>query len=164
MTRKRLHTSLKFIKIDTEAKVGVDNQISNLETDPLVETELEMKGTITTITGIIDPTMEIGLEIIRDRMTEGLPISLMTGIVITDLIIGVEVTTGKTIEVDKTIEVMTLDRDMEIGVKVEIGPETIVMTETEVETEVETEMGRHKTGPEFCQMTKEDQDPGPTLG
>ena len=58
---------------------------------------------------------------------------------------------------------MTLDKDMEIGVKVEIGPETIVMTETEVETEAETEMGRHRTGPELCQMTEEDQDPGTTL-
>ena len=52
-----------------------------------------MKGTITTITGIIDPTMEIGLEIIIDGMTEDLPICLMTGIVITDPIIGIEVTT-----------------------------------------------------------------------
>ena len=88
---------------------------------------------------------------------------LMTGMVITDPIIGVEVTTDKTTEVDKTIEVMTLDRDMEIGVKVEIVLENIVMTETEVETEAETEMGRHRIGQELCQMTEEDQDPGATL-
>ena len=154
---KTPHTSLKFIKTDTDAKVGVDNSIFNLKTNPLVETRVEMKGNITTITGIIVPTMEIGLEIIIDGITEDLPIGLMTGMVITDLIIGVEVTTDKTLEVDKTIEVMTLDRDMEIGVKVEIGPETIVMTETEVETEAETEIGRHRTGPELCQMTEEDQ-------
>ena len=122
-----------------------------------------MKGIIITITGIIDPTMEIGLEIIIDGMTEDLPIGSMTGIVITDLIIGVEATTDKTIEVDEIIEVMTLERDMEIGVKVGIGQETIAMTKTEVETEVETQMGKHKTGPELCQMTEEDQDPGPTL-
>ena len=122
-----------------------------------------MKGTKTTITGIIDPTMEIGLEILIDGMTEDLPISLMTGVVITDLTTGIEVTTDKTIEIDKTIEVMTLDRDMEIVVKVGIGPETIVMTETEVETEAKTEMGRHRTGPELGQMTEEDQDPGSTL-
>ena len=45
--------------------------------------------------------MEIGLEIILDGMTEELPIGLMTHMVITDLIIGVEVITDKTIEVDK---------------------------------------------------------------
>ena len=73
-------------------------------------------------------------------MTEDLHIGLMTDVVITDPIIGIEATTDKTIEVDKIIEVMTLDRDMEIGMKVEIGLETIVMTETEIETEVETEM------------------------
>ena len=115
-----------------------------------------MKGTMITITGIIDQTMEIGLEIIIDGMTEDLPISLMTGMVITGLIIGIEVTTDKTIEEDKTIVVMTLDRDMEIGVKVEMGIETTVMTKTEVETEAETETGRHRTGPELCQMTEED--------
>ena len=108
--------------------------------------------------------MEIGLEIIIDGMTlKTYLLVSMTGIVITDLIIGVEGTTDKTIKVDKIIEVMTLDRDIEIGVKIGIGPETIVMTEAEVETEVETEMGRHKTGSELCQMTEEDQDPGPTL-
>ena len=161
--RKRPHTSLKFIKTDTEAKVGVDNPIFTLETNHLVETGIEMRRTIITITGIIDQTMEIGLEIIIDGMTEDLHIDLMMGLVITDSIIGIEVTTDKRIEVNKTIEVMTLDRDMEIGVKVEIGLETIVMTETEVETETETEMGRHQTGPELCQMTEEDLDPGPTL-
>ena len=143
--------------------VGVDNPIFNLETDPLVESRVEMKGTITTITGIIDPTMKVGLEIIIDGMTEDLPISLMTGIVITDPIIGVDIATDKTIEVDKTIEIMTLDRDIDKGVKVGIGQETIVMTETEVKTEAQTEMGRLRTGPELCQMTEEDQDPGPTL-
>ena len=107
--------------------------------------------------------MEIGLEIIIDGMREDLHIGLMTDVVITDLIIGIKVTTDKTIEVYKTIEVMTLDRDIEIGVKVEIGLETIVMAETEVETEAETETGRHGTGPELCHMTEEDQDPGPTL-
>ena len=163
MDKKIPHTSLMPIKTDTEAKVGVDNPIFILETDPLVETGIEMKGTIITITGIIDQTIEIGLEIIKDRMKEDLHIGLMTGMVITDPIIGIEVTTDNTIEVDKTIEVMTLDRDMEIGVKVETGLETIVMTETEVGTEPDTEMARHRTGPELCQMTEEDQDPGPTL-
>ena len=46
-----------------------------------------MKGTITTITGIIEPTIEIGLEIVIDGMTGDLPISLMTGVVITNPII-----------------------------------------------------------------------------
>ena len=58
---------------------------------------------------------------------------------------------------------MTLDRDIEIGVKVEICLEIIVMTEIEAETEVGIEMDKHKIGPQPCQMTEENQDPGPTL-
>ena len=49
-----------------------------------------MKGIIITVTGTIDPPVEIDLEIIIDRMTEDLPIGLMIGIVITDPTIGVE--------------------------------------------------------------------------
>ena len=151
--KKETHTSLEFIKTDIEAKEGVDNPTFTLETYPLVETRIEMEGTIITMTRIIDQPIQIGLEIIIERMTEDLHISFMTGVVITDLIIGIEVTTDKTI--DKIIEVMTLERDMEIGVKVEIGLETIVMAETEVETEVEIEMDRCRTGPESCLMTEE---------
>ena len=122
-----------------------------------------MKGTIITMTRIVDCTIEIGLEIITEGMTEDPHISLMTDMVITDLIIGIEATTDKKTELDKIIEIMTLDRDIEIGVKVEIVLKTIVMTEIEAETEVETEMDRHKIGPEPCQMTEGNQDPGPTL-
>ena len=96
-------------------------------------------------------------------MTEDPHISLMTDVVITDPTTGIEASTDKTIELDKIIEIMTLDRNIEIGVKVEIGLGTIVMTETGAETEVETEMERHRIGPEPCQMTEENQDPGPTL-
>ena len=96
-------------------------------------------------------------------MTEDPHIGSMIDVVITDPIIGIEATTDKTIELDKIIEIMTLDRDIEIGVIVEIGVETTAMTEIEAETEVEIEMDRHKIGPEPCQMTEENQDPGPTL-
>ena len=58
---------------------------------------------------------------------------------------------------------MTIDRDIEIGVKVEMGLETIVKTEIEAEAEVEIETDKHKIGPEPCQMTEENQDPGPSL-
>ena len=122
-----------------------------------------MKGTIIKMTGIVDQTIERGLEIITEGMTEDPHIGLMTDVVITDLITGIEATTDKTIELDKIIEIMTLDRDIEIGMKAEIGLETIVMTEIEAETEVEIEMDRHKIGPEPYQMTEENQDPGLTL-
>ena len=85
------------------------------KTNPLVNTRIGMKGTIITMTGIIDQTIEIGLEIIIEGMTENLHISLMTDVVIADPIIRIEATTtDKTIEVDRIIEIMTLDRDMEI--------------------------------------------------
>ena len=161
--KKETPTNLKSIETDKKAKVGVHNPIFTLKTDLLVETRIEMKGTIITKTGIVDQTIEISLEIITEGMTEDPHIGLVTGMVITDPIIGIEATTDKTIELDKIIEIMTLDRDIEIGVKVEIGLETIVMTEIEAETEVGIEMDRHKIGPEPCQMTEENQDPGPTL-
>ena len=58
---------------------------------------------------------------------------------------------------------MTQDRDMEIGVKVGIGPEIIAVRDPEAETEVKTEIDKCETDPELCQMTEEDQGPGPTL-
>ena len=127
-----------------------------------METRIEMKGTIITVTEIVDQTTEIGLEIITGWMTEDPHNTLMIDVVITDPIIGIEATTDKTIELDKIIGIMTLERDIDTEVKVEIGLEIIVMTEIEAETKVETEMDRHKIGPEGCQMTEENQDPGPT--
>ena len=90
-------------------------------------------------------------------------ISSMIDVVITNPIIDIEATTDKTIELDKIIEIMTLDGDIEIGVRVEIGLETIVMAEIEAGTEVGIETHKHKVGPKPCQMTGENQDPGPTL-
>ena len=137
--RKRPHTSLKSIKADIEAKAGVDNLIFTPETDLLVETKIVIKGTIITMTEIIDQTMEISLEIITEGITEDLDNSLMVDMVIIDQIIGIEATTDKTIELDNIIEAMTIDRDIEMGVKVEIGLGTILMTEIEAEAEVEIE-------------------------
>ena len=114
-----------------------------------------MKETIIKMTEIVDQTIEIGLEILTEGMIEDPHTSSMMDKVITDLIIDIEATTDKTIELDKIIEIMTLDRDIEIGVKVEIGLETIVMTEIEAETEVGIEMHKHKIGLEPCQMTGE---------
>ena len=54
MKKKKPHISLKSIKTDIEAKVGVDNLIFTLKTDPLVDTRIEMKGTIITMTEIVD--------------------------------------------------------------------------------------------------------------
>ena len=119
--------------------------------------------TIITMTEIVDQTIEISLEILTEGMTEDLHIGSMIDMVVTDLITGIEATTEKTIELDKIIEIMTLDRDIEKGVKVEMGLETIVMIEIEAETEVGIEMHRHNIGPEPCQMIEENQDPGPTL-
>ena len=96
-------------------------------------------------------------------MTEDIPIGLMMGTITIDLITGVEATIGKTTETDKIVGVMTLDRDMEMGVKVGIDPEIIAVTEPGAEIEVETEIDKHKTDPELCQMTEENQGPGPTL-
>ena len=44
-------------------------------------------------------------------MTEDRHIGLMTDVVITDPVTGIEATTDKTIELDKIIGIMTLDRD-----------------------------------------------------
>ena len=51
-----------------------------------------MKGTIITMTEIVDQTIEIGLEIITEGMTEDLHISLMIDMVIIDPIIAIEAT------------------------------------------------------------------------
>ena len=96
-------------------------------------------------------------------MTEDPHVGSMIDMAITDLIIDIEATTDKTIEIDRIIDIMTLDRDIEIGVRVETGLETIVIIEIEAETEVGIEMYKHKIGPEPCQMTGENQDPDPTL-
>ena len=96
-------------------------------------------------------------------MTGDILIGLMKGAITIDPMTGVETTIGKTVESDKIIGVITLDRDMEIGVKVGIGPEIIAVTEPGAEIEAETGMDNCKTDPELCQMTEEDQDPGPTL-
>ena len=96
-------------------------------------------------------------------MTEDIPVSLLKGTMIMDLITGIEVITGKRVEKNKIIEVMTPDRDMEIEVKVGIGPEIIAETEPGTETEVETETDQLETDPELCQMTEDNQGPGPTL-
>ena len=115
------------------------------------------------MTETIDQTIEIGLEIITEEMTEDLHTGLMIDVVIIDQIIGIEATTDKTIEIDKMIETMTIDRDIEIGVKIEIGIGTMLMTGIEAEAEAEIEMDRCKICPEPCQMIEENQDPGPTL-
>ena len=122
-----------------------------------------MKETIITMTEMVYRTIEIGLEMFTEGMPEDPHISSMIHMAVTDVIIDIEATTDKTIELDKIIEIMTLDRGIEIGVRVETGPETIVMTEIEAETEVGIEMHKHKVGPEPCEMTGENQDPGPTL-
>ena len=96
-------------------------------------------------------------------MTEDAHIGVMIYMVIIDLIIGIEATTDKTIELDKIIEIMTIDRDIKIAVKVETGLETILMTEIEAEAEVDIKMNKHKIGPEPCQITEENPYPGPTL-
>ena len=96
-------------------------------------------------------------------MTGDIPIGLIMGAITIDLITGVEATIGKTVETDKIIGVMTLHRDMEMGVKVGIGLEIIAVTEPGAEIEVETGMDKCKTDPELCQMTEEDQGPGPAL-
>ena len=121
-----------------------------------------MKGTIITMTEIVDQTIEIGLEKITEGLTEDPHTSLMIDVVITDPITGIEATTDKKIELDKIIEIMILDRYRDRSESRD-RLETLVMTEIEAETEVEIEMDRHKIGPEPCQMTKENQDPGPTL-
>ena len=121
------------------------------------------EGNYNTMTGIIDQIIEIGLEIIIEGMTEDLHIGLMTDVVITDPIMGIEATMDKTIEVYKIYRHNDSKQRYGDRIKVEIGLETIVMTETEVESEVKTEMDRCRTGPKPCQMTDENQDPGPTL-
>ena len=149
-------------KTDLEAKVGVDDKLLSLATDPLVGIVIEIEETLTKTPEIVDPTIEIDLELIKDMMTEDIPISLMKGAMITDQITGIEATTGKTVETDKIIEVMTQDRDMEIGVKVGKGPEIISVTELVIGREVETGTAKHEIDPELCQITEEVQGPGPT--
>ena len=83
-----------------------------------------MKGTIIIMTGIIDQTIEIGLGIVIDRMIEDLHIGLMRDMVITDLIIGIEATTEKTIEVDRGRN-RSRDRDGQT----QKGPEPCLITE-----------------------------------
>ena len=87
----------------------------------------------------------------------------MTGIVITDPIIEVEVTTDKTIEVDKTIKVMTLDKRLEIGSESRDRSRNYSNDRDRSRNRSRNRDGKTYKGPELCQMTEEDQDPGPTL-
>ena len=83
-TKKRPLISLGFIKTDLEAKVGVDNKIFTPTIDHLAEAETEIEIIIITAVEITDPTVEIGLEMITDVITEEIPTSPMRDIIITD--------------------------------------------------------------------------------
>ena len=148
----------RFIKINPEVKVGVDNKISKLATDHSVETGVETEEIITIVTKITGPITMIALGTITDMMTEDIPIGLMKDTMTIDQTIEEETTIGKIVEIDKIIEVKTLDREMAIEVTVGTDPEIIVVIEPEVGTGVETGIDKCIIGSELCQMTKVDQD------
>ena len=118
-TEKRPLTSLGFIKTDLEAKAGVDNKIISPTIDHLAGTETEVEGIIIITIEITDPTIEAGLEMITDVITEETPTSPMRDKITTDRTIEGEFTIDKTIEIGKITEGITIDQ--EIGVRVEIG-------------------------------------------
>ena len=152
-TKRKLHLSPRFTKLDQEAIVEVDRKIFSPTIGALAEIETELEGIITI--EIIDPTLEIDPVTIICVTTEEITTSPMRDIITTDRTIGREITIDKTIRVDKIIERMTLDK--ETGVTVEIDQEIIIITVPKVETEVEIEIeiDRCNLDPELCQMTED---------
>ena len=116
---KRSHTTLEFIKSNPEPNMGVNNKISSPAIDPLAGIETEIEGIIIMTIEITDPTIEIGLEMIKGMITEGIPTGPMKDTITTDRTIEGEITIGKTIEIGKIIEEITIDK--ETGVRVERG-------------------------------------------
>ena len=146
-----------FIKVDLEAKAGIDIGFFSPIIGPSAEIGIETEEIII-IETIICPTIGTGLEIIIDMMIGEIAIGLMKDGPIIDKTIGEKIL-DKTIKVDKIIEEMTPDKDTWIGVRVEIDQEIIVVTVLEVETEIE--MDRCNKEPELCQMTEKDLNLGP---
>ena len=116
-TRRRLHTSLGFIKVDLEAKIEVDSRISNPAIDPAANKEIETEE-ILIVGTIIDPIIERGPEIIIDVTTEEMTTSLMKDEITIDKTAEEEIAIDRIIEIDKVTEELALDKDLEIGVKV----------------------------------------------
>ena len=159
-TKRKLHISPGFIKVDLEAKAEIVIRFFSPAIGPSAEIGIETEEIIIVET-IIGLTIGTGLEIIIDVMIRGIAISLMKDGPIIDQTIGEKIS-DKKIEIDKIIEEMTPDKDTGIGVRAEIDQEIIIVTVLEVEIEIE--MGRCNKEPELCQMTEKDLDLGPIPG
>ena len=85
-TEKRPHISLGFIKTDLETKIGVDNKFYCLAIDHLAGIETEIEAIIIITIGITGPTIEIGLGIITNVITEVIPTGLMKDAIAIDKI------------------------------------------------------------------------------
>ena len=75
-TKGRPHTSLGFINVDLEAKVGTYSRIFSTTIGPSAEIETEAEG-ITIIGIVIGSTIGTGLEIIIDLTVVEIAINLM---------------------------------------------------------------------------------------
>ena len=154
-TKRGPHTSLGFIKVDLEAKVGTYNKMFSPAIDPSVGTGIEIGKTTTGAT--MGPTTGTDLQIIIDVTVGKIAIGLMKDGLIIGKTIGEKIS-GKTTETDKIIEGMTPDKDTWIGVRVEIDQEIIVATILEAVTG--TEMDACNKELELCQMTEKVPGPG----
>ena len=109
-TNGRPHTSPAFIKVDLEAKVGVDSRIFSPTIGPSVEIEIETEEIIAVET-IIGPTIETDPGTIIDVTIGETITGQMKDEITIDKTVGGEIATDKTIEIGKIIEEMTPDRD-----------------------------------------------------